>query len=78
MIDRHNEDEHLCQDCGKELTEDDGDELCNDCDPPLCRYCNGTGEGQVDGSRCRACNGGYARKDPDWYDEDAENERYAR
>ncbi len=46
-----------------ENLEDDGDILC--------RYCDGTGEGQTDGSRCYACRGkGIAAGDPpDWEDD---------
>jgi len=33
---------------------------------PYCTACNGTGEGQYDGSRCRGCNGsGVERREED-------------
>ncbi len=51
-----------CVECGERFDPDD--EI-------LCRYCDGTGEGMHDGSRCRACGGkGIAAGEaPDWEDD---------
>ncbi len=56
-----------CEECGERFEEDD----------VLCRYCDGTGEGQVDGSRCRSCSGsGIAASEvPDWEDDRRDYER---
>jgi DnaJ-class molecular chaperone len=32
---------------------------------PLCNYCNGSGEGMTDGSRCGHCNGSGVERDYD-------------
>ena len=47
----------------------DGDIICPECkakidqeeeerdNPPICAYCNGSGEGMYDGTRCWHCKG---------------------
>lgn len=54
-----------CSYCGEEMDMDklDSDQCCVDCkkpdetEPELCTACNGSGEGQYDGTRCPYCKG---------------------
>lgn len=56
--------------CGDALTlRDASEQLESEIDaqdninnPPLCSACNGSGEGQYDGTRCRSCGGSGADK----------------
>lgn len=34
-------------------------------DDDICSYCNGSGEGMYDGTRCSACGGSGAERDED-------------
>ena len=60
-----------CDHCGAEdfelkMFNIKGDTVCAECkskldpeeDPPICPYCNGSGEGMYDGTRCWHCKGG--------------------
>ena len=63
-----------CDFCGEELpmsklTQFNCDYLCEDCkpevetvEPGLCGACNGSGEGQYDGTRCSYCHGSGVEK----------------
>ena len=56
-----------CSYCGEEMDMEllDKDSRCPDCkeddtddgEPEICGYCNGSGEGMHDGTRCSYCRG---------------------
>ena len=55
-----------CSYCGEEMDMAllDDDLCCPDCkedpeddEPEICQYCNGSGEGMYDGTRCSHCHG---------------------
>lgn len=65
-----------CDGCGRRLADGDGLDLCAACqdDEPICSACNGSGEGQHDGTRCYKCRGGGTERQPvepdpdEWHD----------
>ena len=92
LREQQEEDKVSCEGCGEMF---DADELrgelgfCKDCidEPEHCQTCNGTGEGQVDGSSCTNpdCDGGVIKPkqerdepEPDDYDEREDRANYGR
>lgn len=61
--------------CMKFVPEDDECELeNNNGDLDICSYCNGSGEGQYDGTRCSSCGGsGVEREEDDRRDYERED-----
>lgn len=59
-----------CPSCAPTYNEDEDD------GPEHCQLCNGTGEGQVDGTRCTApdCDGGAIRPKPERDEPEPDND----
>ena len=62
------DDDMRCPDCKKDEPDDD--------EPELCTYCNGSGEGMYDGTRCGHCGGrGTMRHDMEEQEDRRDYER---